>query len=296
MFRGPFSRNLAPGYRKVMFEGYTEMPIEGTSVVHMNTATRAYIDDMNLIGFGTLVEKVEGGPITLQDPIPGGVKRYTFTTFGLGFRVTQEMYEDDLYGIAGNKLSRALGASVRNNFELVAFSPYNNAFNTAYNGFVSGEPLVSATHTSFSGGAAQSNLIAGDFGILTLQAALENFHSMRNDRGMPIVYTPKLLIHSVGDMWAVNSVLKSEGYPGGSLNDPNPIKPLGLTSKMVHYLDDPDAWFLIANNHDVNYFDRRKPTFRSGDDLITGDAIYLVTRRNGAGFGDWRGVVGSPGA
>src|SRR5687768_5092803 len=103
IFRGAFARNLAPGYRKFLFEGYQDMPLEGDKIVKMDTMTRAYIDDMSAVGFGTLVEKIEGGPITLQDPIPGGTKRYAPTTFGLGFRITLEMYQDDLYGLVGNK-------------------------------------------------------------------------------------------------------------------------------------------------------------------------------------------------
>lgn len=296
IFRGPFSRNLAPGYRKVLFEGYSEMPLEGNKLVHMDTMTRAYIDDMNLVGFGTLQEKVEGGPVILQDPVPGGTKRYAPTTFALGFRITMEMYQDDLYGIFGNKLSRSLGRSVRNNFELVAHAPFNNAFNTAYSGYVSGEPLVSASHTNFTGGSALSNLVTGDLGILTLQTALETFENMTDDRGMPIVFVPDLLVHSVGDMWTVNSLLKSEGYPGNANNDPNPLRGFGLRSHMSHYITDTDAWFLLAKNHDIWYFDRMKPTFSSGDDLITRDAVYMVVRRNASGFGDWRGVVGSAGA
>lgn len=296
VFRGPFSRNLAPGYRKVLFEGYKDMPIEGSELVHMDKMTQAYIRDFNLVGFGTLVEKVEGGPVALQDPIPGGESLYKPTTFGLGFRITMEMYQDDLYGIFGNKLSRSLGRSVRNNFELVAHAPFNNAFNTAYSGFVSGEPLVSASHTNFTGGTAQSNLVTGDLGILTLQTALETFNNMQDDRGMPIVKVPRILVHSVGDMWTVNSLLLSEGYPGNANNDPNPLRKFGLRPHMSHYITDTDAWFLLAADHDINYFDRMAPTFSNADDAITRDAIYMVVRRNASGFGDWRGVVGSAGA
>lgn len=295
VFRGPFARNLAAGYRKVLFEGYTDMPLEGNKLVHMDTMTKAYIDDMSLVGFGTLVEKVEGGPITLQDPAPGGTVRYKPTTFGLGYRITMEMYQDDLYGIFGNKLARSLGRSVRNNFELVAHAPFNNAFNSAYTG-IDGQPLISAAHVNWTGGPASSNLITGDFGILTLQTALETFENMVDDRGMPVVYVPDLLVHSVGDMWSVNSILKSEGYPGTANNDPNPIRNFGLRPHMSHYITDTDAWFLLSKNHDIRYFDRMKPTFSAGDDLYTRDAVYMVVRRNASGFGDWRGVVGSAGA
>lgn len=296
MFRGPFSNLLAPGYRKVLFESYKERPTEGDKLVNMDSANRAYLEDFPIAGFGTLQEKFEGGPISMQDAMQGTAKRYNWTTYGLGYRITQEMYEDDLYGIMGNKMAKALGRSVRNNFELVAFSPFNNAFNTSFNGFVSGESLCSTTHSIIRGTTTVSNRASSDFGLAAFQAALEHFHGLVDESGLPIVYLPKRVIHSIGDYWQVNQVLKSDKLPGSANNDINQVAREGITPTLVHYLTDPDAWFVLADNHDVRYFDRRKPTFRSGDDLMTGDAIYMVTRRNGAGFGDFRGVYGSSGA
>lgn len=296
MLRGQFAKTLAPGYRKVIFETYKERPTEGDKLVNMNTATRAYLEDFPVAGFGSLVEKPEGGPITLQDALEGTAKRYTWTTYGLGFRVTKEMVEDELYGVFGNKMSKALGRSVRNNFELVAHSIFNNAFNTSYSGFVSGEALCQAGHTIIRGTTTVSNFAAADFSLLALQAGLEHFHGLVDEAGLPMVRMPKTLVHNIGDYWAVNQVLKSPNLPGGNNNDINQVNREGITPHLSHYLSDADAWFLLADETDLNYFDRRKPTFENGDDLLTGDAYFLVSRRNGAGWGDWRGVYGSQGA
>src|SRR4051812_26093171 len=99
MFRGAFSNALAPGYRKVVFESYKEKPLEGQQLVNMLTSRRAYEEDFNVAGFGTLVEKIEGGKVTMQDIAQLNTKRYVWTTYALGFRITKEMLEYDLYGI-----------------------------------------------------------------------------------------------------------------------------------------------------------------------------------------------------
>src|SRR4051812_7431643 len=104
MFRGAFSNLLAPGFRKVVFETYKEKAIEGSKLLNMGTSRRAYEEDFNMAGFGTLVEKVEGAKVTYQDILQLNTKRYLWSTYALGFRITQEMLEDDLYGIFGNKL------------------------------------------------------------------------------------------------------------------------------------------------------------------------------------------------
>ena len=296
MLRGGFSNLLAPGYRKVVFETYKERPIEGTKLVNQSTSKRAYEEDFQLAGFGTLQPKVEGGPITYQDLAQGIPKRYTWTTYALGFRITQEMMDDDLYGIMGNKLAKALGRSARNNAEIVMASPFNNAFSTSFSGFVAGESLI-GTHTSLRG-IVQANAptTATDLSLPALQAGLEHFHNLKDESGLPAMFMPKLLIHSIGDYWMANQLLKSQYLPGGNQNDVNQLSKEGLTPFLSHYMTDSDAWYILADNHDVNYFDRRPFTFSNTDDFETGDANSKGTSRNGAGFGDWRGTYGSQGA
>lgn len=297
MFRGGFSNLLAPGYRKVVFESYKERPMEGSRLVNMTTeGKRAYVEDFQMAGFGTLVPKVEGGPITYQDPKQGTPKRYTWTTFALGFRITEEMFADDLYGIVGNKLSRSLGRSARNNGEIVMASILNNAFSTSYSGFVSGESLI-GSHTALRGGVQLNGpAVAADFSLISLQAGLEHFHNLQDESGLPTMFMPKTLVHSIGDYWLVNQVLKSQFLPGGNQNDINQVSREGITPFLSHYLTDPDAWFLIADNHDMNYFSRKAFSLSNTDDFETGDAKFKGSQRTGAGFGDWRGIYGSAGA
>lgn len=297
MTRGAFSNLLAPGYRKVVFETYKERPIEGKALVNMGTSKRAYEEDFPIAGFGTLLNKPESGSVTYQDALQGTAKRYTWSTYALGFRITEEMMEDDLYGIMGGRMSKALGRSARNNLEIVMHAPYNNAFNTAYSGFVSGESLCSTSHAVLRGGTlANRPTTDADFDIISLQAALEHFHGLTDESGLPVVYLPRLVVHSIGDYWMVNQVLKTQQLPGGNMNDINQVANEGLTAHLSHYLTDPDAWFVLADNHDVNYFDRRPATFTNSDDFHTGDALFKLTRRNGSGFGDFRGVYGTQGA
>lgn len=296
MVRGAFSNLLAPGYRKIVFESYKERPIEGKAIVNSNTSKRAYEDDFNMAGFGTLQIKPEGGSVPYQDALQGAIKRYIWTTFGLGYRITQEMMEDDLYGIMGNKMSKALGRSGRNNQEIVMHAPYNNAFSTAFVGFNAGESLCSTSHALLRGGTYANRPVGdADFSLLAFQAAIEHFHGLTDESGLPVMYLPKMVIHNPGDLWIVGQVLQSQKLPGTNMNDPNLAAQQGVTGHLSHYLTDADAWYVISDNHDVNYFERRAFTFTNSDDFQTGDALFKGTRRNGGGFGDWRGVYGTQG-
>lgn len=296
MVRGAFSNLLAPGFRKIVFESYKERPTEGSRWINMNKSTRAYEEDFPIAGFGTLLTKAESGPVTYQDALQGVLKRYIWTTYGLGFRISEEMMEDDLYGIMGAKMSRALGRSARNNFEVVSHAVLNSAFDTAVTGFYSGEALIQATHTTLRGQtASNAPASATNLSLPALQAAIESFHALVDESGLPAMFIPKLLIYNPADHWIANQILKTEKLPGGNQNDRNQIAYEGITPQLSHYLTNPKAWYVVADNHDMNYFDRRAPRLTNTDDFETGDAKFKLTRRNGAGFGDWRGTYGSIG-
>src|SRR5919109_813399 len=217
MVRGAFSNLLAPGFRKIVFETYKERPTEGDRWVNMNKSQRAYEEDFPIAGFGTLLVKPEGGPVTYQDAIQGVLKRYTWTTFGLGFRVTEEMMEDDLYGIMGAKMSKALGRSARNNFEVVSHSVLNSAFDTTVNGFEASVSLVSTSHVSLRG-FTLSNRPTTDTGISlpAVQAAIEAFHTLNDESNLPVMFLPRYVIYNPAEHWIVNQILKSERLPGSN--------------------------------------------------------------------------------
>ena len=294
MVRGAFSNLLAPGFRKIVFETYKERPTEGDKWINMNKSARAYEEDFPIAGFGTLLVKSEGGPVSYQDAIQGVLKRYTWTTYGLGFRITEEMMEDDLYGIMGAKMSKALGRSARNNFEVVSHSVLNSAFDTTVNGFESGVALCSTAHNTLRG-ISQTNRPATDTGISlpAVQASIEAFHALNDESGLPAMFIPKYVIYNPADHWIVNQILKSEKLPGGNQNDINQLNREGLTPMLSHYLTIGTGWYILADNHDLNYFDRRQPRLTNTDDFETGDAKFKLTRRNGGGFGDWRGIYAS---
>lgn len=297
MNRANFSNLIVPGYRKIVFETYKERPIESMKFVNEGTSKRAYEEDFPIAGFGALQIKPEGGSVSYQDGVQGSAKRYIWTTYALAYRITMEMYDDDLYGVMGNKMAKALGRSARNNVEIVAMAPYNSAFDTAVNGFEASKSLCSTSHVTLRGSTVSNRPASdADFSLLTFQAAIEHFDTLLDESGIPAMFTPKFVIHNPGDQWIVNQVLKSQMLPGSNSNDINQASKLGVQPEMSHYLTDSDAWYVMADQHDVNYFERRAFAFSNGDDFDSGDAKFKGLARRGSGYGDWRGIYGSQGA
>ena len=293
--RANFGDLLAPGFRIIHDEQFKRYPTEYTEIFNVTDSDRQYEDDSSISGFGFVPEKTEGTGITYDDPIQGYDKRYTHKTYGLGFRVTKEMFEDDLYGKM-KKMPKALGRSMRISIETDAANVYNRAFNNSYTGG-DGLELCSTAHTLTGGGTEQNELTnAADFTETSLEQALVDIQATLDDRSLVYQLMPKkFLCHASGE-WNAAKILKSSQEPGTGNNAINPGKgvlPGGIV--VNHYLTDTDAWFILCDEHEVNFMFRRRPDFDRTNDFDTEDAKFKTTARWSNGFSGWRGVFGSPG-
>lgn len=292
--RAAFGYLLYPGFRQVFMDKFNSYPDEYTKLVNVLSSERQYEEDTSVSGFGLVPQKDEGGGIYYDDPIQGFKKRYTHTTFGMGFRVTREMNEDDQYGKMG-KMPKGLGRSMRLTIEQDVANIYNNGFDTNYTGW-DGKPLFSATHPR-TGGGTWSNVasVSADLAPTSLEQALIDIAATTDDRGLLLALRPKVLLVSTSFEWTASKILESTLLPGGGNNDINPAKGL-MPFEVNHYFTDADAWYILCNDHEVNMFYRRRPDFEQGNDFDTEDAKFKATARWSRGWSEPRGAYGNPGA
>jgi hypothetical protein len=226
------------------------------------------------------------------------------TPYGQGFRVTHEMYVDDLYGPA-QQMSRALARSARNRQELAAWYSWDNAIATdaslssRVTGFVASEALLSATHKLLLGGTA-ANRPGTDcaFGVTALQAALNNFETQVDDSNMIIGLKARVIIGHPNLKWAFKEVLKSEYRPYTANNERNALFDEGLDYMLCHYQTSTTQWGVLAAQgiHSLNVFMREALRLDESDDFDSGDAKFKSYLRMVCGWSDWRGVYGTSGA
>jgi hypothetical protein len=289
---------LAPGYRKIYFDELKELKAEWQAVFNMHSSERSYEDDYRMTSFSSFPEKAEGTSIQYLEPTPGGTKRYSWTPRGAGFRVTFEMYQDDLYKVSGQRMSKELARAAHYQMEVDNWGLLNDAFSgSTYTGFDS-LALCSTAHTRLDGGTNQANKPSTDLdlSITALQAAYVTINGWKSDVGRPVVFTPKIMVISPDQAFVAEEMLKSEYKPFTGDNEINSVKSVMKLSYMIsHYLTDTDAWYILCDNHDMNHFWRNKLMFQNGDDFDTGDAKYKGYYRDGRGFGRWYGVYGSSG-
>jgi hypothetical protein len=298
MRTGGFSNLLAPGFRKVFFDDFKGIGTEYDKVANIGSSTRNYEKDyeMSMLG-GTFPTKGEGVSIQYTDPVSGNTKTYTHVTYGLGFRITEEMYEDDLYKTMGGKASKGLAKAAANNLE-VRWAGLLDDLNTGttYTGFDSARCCLYTTgHQILYTGGYYSNApaTAVDLGVTSLQAAITNIEKQPDKDGVIAGLKASKLIIAVDQRFMAKEMLKSEYKPFTANNEINSLKDEGISFIVSHYMADLDMWILLADKHDLNFFWRRKTRFDNSDDFDTGDAKFKASQRYSLGFGDWRGTYGT---
>ena len=295
---GSFGKALWPGINTWYGKKYDEYPVEYTSLYDHNNTRRHYEEDVGTVGLGLAKVKSEGAPVEYEGERQGFITRYVPVEYALGFIITEIMYEDDLYGIVGQKRSEALAFSMRQTKEIVGANVYNRAFTSGYVGG-DGVTLCNASHPNISGGT-WSNTASADLSELALEQACIAISKWTDDKGLKIKVTPKSLHIPVELEFNACRILKSDGRVGTADNDLNALKSLGKFQNGAissNYFTDANNWFIRTDVSDgMKYMERRGDYFKMEDEFDTSNAKYKSAGRYVFGWTDPRAVYGSEAA
>jgi hypothetical protein len=302
---GSFAKALWPGVNKWFGDSYKEFDTQWTKLVEQHTSRKNFEEDVGLSMFGLPAIKAEGAPITFDSSRQGYTSRYNHVTWALGFIVTREMFEDDLYDVVGRQKAKSLAFSFRQNKEIIIANLYNRAFDTNYTGG-DGASLVasvggggSTSHPNVAGGTWTNGPTAAvDLSEAALEQAAIDIRSFLNDRGLKMHAKAKSLVVPKELMFEAQRILKTDGQVYSADNTLNALKTMGIIPEIIvnDYLTDTDAWFIRTDVQDgLKYFERRGLEFKQDEDFDTENAKYKATERFSAGWTDARALYGSPG-
>jgi len=302
MSRAQFAKSLQDGLNTHFGLEYDQYPEEYTSVFQVDSSKKAYEEDVLLVGLGYASEKPEGGEYTTDSGQEGWTRRYTHRTVALGFDVTEEAIEDNRYMDLGAKYSTALARSMRQTKEVYAAAILNNATDgTNYPGG-DGVSLLSASHPLVGGGTASNTLAtAADLSESSLEDALIQVRTAKDDRGLPVMIKPKSLVVPAQSEFNAIRILASQLRVDTANNDANAVQMKGFFGNMptvLTNLTDSDSWFVITDARDGLKVLNRTPMVipKVTIDPKTGNFCYRARERYSEGFTDWRGVYGSMGS
>ena len=297
LVRGNLGALLLPGLRKIWGDDYQNYPEEYSGIFDIDgSSVRSYEEDHSITSLGLVPTKPEGKGILYDTVFDGYTTRYTHVTYGLGFIVTREMIEDDLYRKI-RQMPKALARSNRHTVEIIAQNILNNAFSTAMG---DGVALCASNHP-LRGGGTFSNVMSvmSDLDITSLEQALIDIKlNWVDDRGLKIHAMAKNLVIPSNLEFQAKMLLKSSGLPDTANNNINPaqgIIPGGY--KELHWLTDTNAWFIQTDiPNGLTFFWRRRPEFTNDSDFDSENAKFKTTMRLSCGATDPRCIYGSSGA
>jgi hypothetical protein len=290
--RGNFSQLLAPGLMTVMFEWLKEHPEEYSQFLKVETSEGAYDEDQIIAGLGLARRKPEGEGVTYDDPIQGPSKRYIPETYALAWQVTEEMKDDDRYGIM-RQIPGELMKSCRQTWEQTGANVLNLGFTTTVT--ADGVSLFNTAHPLLGGGTYSNRLNPdADLGVTSLQDLLIIFENMINDRGLKMRLEPKNIWVPPELQFILGEILQSSYKPYTGNNEVNVMQGR-LNPTVLHFLTDTNNWFVnCGDEHNHCKFKwRKKPVMDSSDDFETKGTKHSIRFRLSTGATDWRGWAGS---
>jgi hypothetical protein len=291
---------LWPGIRAFWGRTYDEHEEEYSKIFDMESSDKNYEEDVLVTGFGLAPAKSEGTSTSYDSETQGFTKRYTHVAYSLGYIVTREELDDNLYETVSKRRAQALAYSMRQTKENVAANVINRGFTSTYAGG-DGKELFATDHPTKSGNQSNELTVAADISAAAIEDLLIQIAGSTNYRGLKISQNAKCLVVPRQLWFDANRIITSTLQSGTANNDSNILNatsafPDGIV--MNHYLTDSDAWFIKASipGAGMTGFDRVAVDFTQDSDFDTDNAKAKCYERYSFGWTDWRAMYGSPGA
>ncbi|MGH7745465.1 MAG: Mu-like prophage major head subunit gpT family protein [Candidatus Dormibacteria bacterium] len=296
---GNTPKALWPGVHAWWGRTYAEHKEEWPQLFDRDSSSQNYEEDAQITGFGLAPIKGEGAGVSYDSEIQGFITRYTHVTIALGYAVTKEELEDNLYPVVSKRRAGALAFSFRQTKENIGANIYNRAFNSSFVGG-DGVPLLNTAHPNTSGGSFSNKLaIDADLSEASLENLIVQMMGAQDDRGNLINIMPKCLVLPRQEWFNGNRILKSAFQPGSANNDLNVLKATNAIPEGIylnHYLSSPHAWFVRSNVlNGMKMYQRVPISFEQDNDFGTDNALAKSRERYSFGWTDPRAVWGSNG-
>jgi len=298
--RAQLLKELLPGLNALFGLEYARYGEEHKEIYETETSERSFEEETKLSGFSAAPVKPEGQAIAYDNAQEAWTARYNHETIAMGFSITEEAIEDNLYDSLSSRYTKALARAMAYTKQVKAAAVLNNGFNSAVT-YGDGVSLFSTAHPLISGGSNSNRpTVAADLNETSLENAVIQIAGWSDERGLLIAAKPRKLIVPPALMFVATRLLETELRVATADNDINALKnngsiPEGYT--VNHFLTDTNAWFLTTDvPNGLKHFVRTPMSTSMDGDFDTGNVRYKARERYSFGVSDPLGIFGSPGA
>lgn len=298
--RAQLLKELLPGLNALFGLEYKKYGEEHKEIFESETSDRSFEEETKLSGFSAAPVKNEGAAMAYDNAQEAFTARYTHETIAMGFSLTEEAIEDNLYDSLSGRYTKALARAMAYTKQVKAAAILNNAF-TGGPTYGDGVVLCSTAHPLVSGGTnSNTPATASDLNETSLEAAVIQIAAWTDERGLLIASKPNKLIIPPALQFTATRILETELRVSTADNDINALKNNGSIPggyAINHYLTDTNAWFLTTDvPNGLKHFTRTPISTSMDADFDTGNSRYKSRERYSFGVSDPLGIFGSPGA
>jgi hypothetical protein len=294
--RAQLLKELLPGLNALFGLEYASYGEEHKELYEVETSERSFEEETKLSGFNAAPVKNEGQAIAYDNAQEAWTARYNHETIALGFSITEEAIEDNLYDSLSKRYTKGLARAMAYTKQVKAAAIINNGFNAQYVGG-DGVALFSAAHPLVSGGTNSNTFTTNpDLNETSLEAAVIQMAAWTDERGLLIAAKPRKLVVPPNNMFVAKRLLETELRVGTSDNDINALKSMGAVPegfKVNHFLTDTHGWYLLTDvPNGLKHFVRTPLQNSMDGDFDTGNVRYKSRERYSFGWSDPLGVFG----
>ena len=298
--RAQLLKELLPGLNALFGLEYARYGEEHKEIYETESSERSFEEETKLAGFGAAPVKNEGQAIAYDNAQEAFTARYNHETIALGFSITEEAVEDNLYDSLSARYTKALARAMAYTKQVKAAAVINNGFSGSYVGG-DGVSLFSTAHPLVGGGTNSNRPTTGaDLNETSLEAAVIQIAAWVDEKGLLIAAKPRKLIVPPALMFVATRLLDTSLRVGTADNDINAIKNNGSIPEgycVNHYLTDTNGWYLTTDvPNGLKHFERTALTNSMDGDFDTGNVRYKARERYSFGWSDPLGMFGSPGS
>ena len=298
--RAQLLKELLPGLNALFGLEYARYGEQHKEIYETETSERSFEEETKLSGFSAAPVKNEGSAIAYDNAQEAFTARYNHETIALGFSITEEAVEDNLYDSLSARYTKALARAMAYTKQVKAAAVINNGFSSSYVGG-DGVALFSTAHPLVNGGTNSNRPTTGaDLNETSLESAVIQIAAWVDEKGLLIAAKPRKLIVPPALMFVATRLLDTNLRVGTADNDINALKNNGSIPEgysVNHYLTDTNGWYLCTDvPNGLKHFERTPLTNSMDGDFDTGNVRYKARERYSFGWSDPLGMFGSPGS
>lgn len=295
--RGSERDLLQPGLADIIM-AYPEIPKQWPGVFDQVGSSKMALErvvEMRPVGLAQL--KAEGGA-TAFDNAAGErfVWNVEMVAIALGFAITREALDDNLYKDVFNPQSMGLAESFAQTWEILHANVLNNGATVNPSVGGDGQPLFSTAHPIDSGVYANRPSPDLDLNESSMEYAFQQIRSFPDQAGIIKFTRGRKLVVPKQLEFVAERLTKTELRTGTNNNDVNAFMSAGALPdgyQVMDFLTSAFTWFIKTTVKGMRHYDRIPYEMDLQVDPITGNLMVLGYERQGLAPTNPRSMWGS---